>query len=133
MGSSANNPGAGPNPDICASEPVSFYASSTTTRLPSIRYPCASFASASTYAACSSSRIRAARVAAVSSSCTGDGALHDDRAGVEMFVDEVDGAAGDFHAVRDRLRLRVDAGKRGQQRRMDVQDAVRASARRTLR
>ena len=51
-------------------------------------------------------------------------------------VDEVDGHAADLHAVRERLRGRVDAGERGQQRRVRVDDAqrkaideVRASAR----
>ena len=34
------------------------------------------------------------------------------------------GRAGDAHAVLQRLPLRVEAGKRGQQRRMDVQDPV---------
>ena len=37
--------------------------------------------------------------------------LDDDRAGVEVLVDEVDGAAGDAHAVIDRLLLSVDPGE----------------------
>ena len=51
------------------------------------------------------------------------GGLHDDGAGVQVFVDEVDGAAGDFDAVLQRLVLRVQAGEGGQQRRMDIENA----------
>ena len=42
-----------------------------------------------------------------------DGALEDDGAGVEVFVDEVDGAAGYFYAVREGLGLGIEAGERG--------------------
>src|SRR5262249_38686872 len=41
----------------------------------------------------------------------GDGGLNDDRAGIEVFIDEVDGAAGDAHAVIERLALGVEAGE----------------------
>ena len=51
--------------------------------------------------------------------------LRDDRPGVAALVDEVHGAAGDARAVVERLLLRVDAGKRGQQRRVDVDHALR--------
>src|SRR5687767_5907657 len=45
-----------------------------------------------------------------------DGPLHEDRAPVEGLIDQVDGAPGDLHAVRDRLRLRVDARERWKER-----------------
>ena len=54
-----------------------------------------------------------------------DEGLHDDRAGVEIFVHEVHGAAGKFHAVFEGLALRFEAGKGGQQRGMNIQDAIR--------
>ena len=44
----------------------------------------------------------------------GNGALEDDGAVVEMFVDKVNGAAGDFYAVVEGLLLGVEAGKGGQ-------------------
>ena len=44
----------------------------------------------------------------------GDGALENDDAVIEMFVDEVDGAAGPLDAVVESLLLRVEAGKRRQ-------------------
>src|SRR5690349_13980476 len=50
------------------------------------------------------------------------GGLDDDGAGIEIFVDEVDGAAGDLHAVGQRLVLRVESRERGQERRVDVQN-----------
>src|SRR5260370_36014820 len=50
----------------------------------------------------------------------GDSGLRDDRAGVEIFVDEMDGAAGEFHAVFEGLALRFEAGEGREQRRMDV-------------
>ena len=53
-----------------------------------------------------------------------DGALEDDRAGVEGFVDEVNGAAGDLDAVFERLSLRVESGKCGQQAWVNIDDAV---------
>ncbi len=54
----------------------------------------------------------------------GDGALQDDDALVEVFVDEVDGAAGYFDAVVEGLGLSVEAGEGGKQRGMDVEDAI---------
>ena len=51
--------------------------------------------------------------------------LRDDRPAVEARVDEVNRHAGDLHAVRDRLRRRIDAGERGQQRRVRVDDPQR--------
>ena len=53
-----------------------------------------------------------------------DGGLKDDGAGVEIFVDEVDGAAGEFYAVVEGLLLRFEAGERGEERGMDVEDAL---------
>jgi hypothetical protein len=44
-----------------------------------------------------------------------------------MFVDEVHGAAGDLHSIRERLRLRIHSRKRRQQRRVDVHDAIRVA------
>jgi hypothetical protein len=54
----------------------------------------------------------------------GDGGLDDDGAGVEAFVDEMDGAAGEFYAVLQGLELGLEAGEGGQQRGVDVEDAV---------
>ena len=53
-----------------------------------------------------------------------DSSLEQDRAAVEIFVDEVDRAARDFCAVRESLILRIEAGESGQQRRVDIQDAI---------
>ena len=58
----------------------------------------------------------------MSSSSTGTAACSDDRPAVEFGVDEMHGRAAHAHAVLERLPLRVEAGKRRQQRRMDVQD-----------
>src|ERR1700712_3643111 len=44
-----------------------------------------------------------------------DHALRDDRTGVDAVVDEVDGAAGDLRAVRERVAHAVGPGKTGQQ------------------
>src|SRR5437899_3730648 len=54
----------------------------------------------------------------------GDGGLQNDGAGVEIFVDEVDGAAGEFYAVVEGLFLRFQAGERGEERGMDIEDAL---------
>ena len=54
----------------------------------------------------------------------GDRALEDDGAMIEVLVDEVDGAAGDFDSVIERLLLGVEARECGQQRGMDIEDAV---------
>ncbi len=55
----------------------------------------------------------------------GHGALEDDDAVIEVLIDEMDGAAGDGAAVLEGLHLRVKTGKCRQQRRMNVQDAIR--------
>ena len=55
----------------------------------------------------------------------GDNALQDDDAVVEVLVDKVDGATGDLDAVIECLGLGFEAGKRGQQRWVDVENAVR--------
>ena len=44
---------------------------------------------------------------------------------VKLFVDEVDRAAGDLNAVFEGLELRVEAREGGQQRGVDVEDALR--------
>ena len=61
----------------------------------------------------------------MSSSRTGHRRLHHDRAASSSRGHEVHGRAGDLHAVLERLALRVDAGERRQQRRVDVEDRVR--------
>ena len=53
--------------------------------------------------------------------------------GVHARVDEVHGHAEDLHAVVERLLDRAQPGEGGQQRRVDVDDAPRRSARRTPR
>jgi hypothetical protein len=54
----------------------------------------------------------------------GDGALEDDSSVVEVFVDEMDGTAGDLDPVIEGLLLSVESGKCRKQRRMDVENAV---------
>src|SRR3954469_14976809 len=54
-----------------------------------------------------------------------DRALEDDRPAVDPLVDEVDRHAEDLHAVGERLTDRADAGERRQQRRVDIDDALR--------
>ena len=54
----------------------------------------------------------------------GDDGLQDDGACVEVFVDEMDCAAGEFGAVFEGLALRFEAGERGKQRWVDIQDAI---------
>src|SRR3989442_5957460 len=54
----------------------------------------------------------------------GDSGLQNDRAGVEIFVDEMHGAAGEFDAVFEGLALRFEAGEGREQRRVNIQDAV---------
>ena len=51
--------------------------------------------------------------------------LNDDRSAIELRRHQVHGHAADLDAVLERLALRVDARKRRQQRRVDVQDGVR--------
>ena len=50
--------------------------------------------------------------------------LQDDRPAIEPGGHEVHRRAAHAHAVRERLRLGIEAGKRRQQRRMDVQDPI---------
>src|SRR6185437_3740351 len=57
-----------------------------------------------------------------------DGFLENDDAVVEFLVDEMDGASGDLDAVEPGLLLSVEAGEGGQQRGMDVEDALRKGA-----
>ena len=53
-----------------------------------------------------------------------DDGLQDDGAGVEIFVHEMDGAAGEFYAVFEGLALGFEAGEGREKRRMDVEDAI---------
>jgi len=50
--------------------------------------------------------------------------LHYDRTMIQLFIDQVHRAASDLDPLLERLPLGVQAGKRGQERRMNVQDAV---------
>jgi hypothetical protein len=50
--------------------------------------------------------------------------LENDGASVEIFVDEMDGAASEFDAVFEGLALRFEAGERREKGRMNVEDAV---------
>jgi hypothetical protein len=52
------------------------------------------------------------------------GRLQHDRTSVQLWGGQVHGRAGDPHAVIKRLLLRVQAGKRRQERRVDVQNAI---------
>ena len=61
---------------------------------------------------------------ASSVSRTGIARCSDDHAMVQMLIDKVDRAAGDLDAVVEGLRLRIEAGKGGQQRGMDIQNAI---------
>jgi hypothetical protein len=54
----------------------------------------------------------------------GDGALQQDHAVVQVLIDKMDGASGQLDAVIEGLGLRVEAGKGGQERGVDVEDAV---------
>lgn len=53
----------------------------------------------------------------------GHGLLADDGAGIHAGVHKMHGAAGDFHAVVERLFPGFEPGKGGQQRGMDIDDA----------
>jgi len=53
----------------------------------------------------------------------GDGGLQDDGAGVESLVHEMHGASREFRAVLEGLALGFESRKRGQERRMNIQDA----------
>ena len=70
---------------------------------------------------CSTAWIRST---SVSRGSTADGLLADHRAGVEPFVDVVDGDAGRLDARGQRVVDRPRAGELRQQRRVDVDDAV---------
>lgn len=50
--------------------------------------------------------------------------LENDGAVVEVFIDEVHSAASDFHSVIEGLLLGVEARESGQQRGVNVEDAV---------
>ena len=54
-----------------------------------------------------------------------NGLLQDDDSVVELLVDEVDGASGYLYSVVEGLLLGVEAGEGGEQRWMDVEDALR--------
>ena len=54
-----------------------------------------------------------------------DDGLQDDWTCIEIFVHEMDGAAGEFDAVFEGLALRFESRKRREQRWMDIEDAVR--------
>ena len=69
--------------------------------------------------------MRSASVSGVSSVFDRDDGLQDDWAGVEIFVHEMHGAAAELDAVFERLALRLETRKRGQQRGMNIQDAAR--------
>src|SRR6185437_5457155 len=53
-----------------------------------------------------------------------NGGLQDDRAGVEIFVDEMHGAADEFYAVLESLALSFEPGKRRQERRMNIENTA---------
>src|SRR4051812_40386709 len=54
----------------------------------------------------------------------GDDGLANDGSTVEAFVYEVNGAAGELDSMREGPVLRIETGKCGEQRRVDVHDAV---------
>ena len=54
----------------------------------------------------------------------GDGALQDDDTVVDVLVDEVDGASGDFGSEGERLGLGVETWEAGEQAGVDVEDAI---------
>src|SRR5579863_1109182 len=56
--------------------------------------------------------------------CDGNDGLQDDGSGVEIFVDKMDGAAGEFDAIFEGLALRLEAGERREERRVNVEDAT---------
>ena len=53
-----------------------------------------------------------------------DGSLEQNRAAIEIFVDEVDGTSSDLHSMGERLILRIEAGESGQKRGMYVEDTA---------
>lgn len=54
----------------------------------------------------------------------GQNGLENDGTGIEIFIDKMDCAAGEFDAIFEGLALRLKAGKRRQQRWVNVQDAA---------
>jgi hypothetical protein len=54
----------------------------------------------------------------------GDRSLKNDGSVIEMLVHKVDRAAGDLHAIVERLLLGIEAGEGGKQRGVDVENAV---------
>ena len=93
--------------------------------------PARTRAIAAGYSRCSSTRMRADERLGGVARLDRDGRLHDDWAGVELRRHEVHGHAGDVDAVLERLPLRVDARKRRQQRRVNVEDRAAETRRRT--
>ena len=73
---------------------------------------------------CSSSRIRAAERLLRIVVQHRHRRLQNNRAGIQILVDKMHRAAADLDAMFQRLMLRVEAGERGQQRRMDIQRAL---------
>src|SRR6202790_4028455 len=53
-----------------------------------------------------------------------NGGLQYNRAGVEIFVHEMHGAAGEFHSILERLALGLQARKRRQERWVNIQNAI---------
>jgi hypothetical protein len=53
-----------------------------------------------------------------------NGALQNYRAVIEVLIDEVHGAASDFDSIVEGLLLGIESRKGGQQRRVDVEDAI---------
>ncbi len=64
------------------------------------------------------------KVSTVSLSSNGHRGLQDNRTAVEMLIDQMDRAAGDLHAVSEGLVLGIEAREGGQQRRVDIEDAI---------
>src|SRR5687767_12671908 len=54
----------------------------------------------------------------------GHGALRDDWPTIKRLVNKVDRAAANFHAMLERLSLRIKPGKRRQQTRMNIHNPV---------
>ena len=93
-------------------------------RVPRAPVPAASSRTPSGSSSCSSGWSAAWTTAGIARVGHRDRALEQDRPGVDALVHEVDRDADDLHAVVDRLLDRPDARERGQQRRVDVDDAV---------
>src|SRR5206468_2509196 len=52
------------------------------------------------------------------------GSLQQDRAAVQLFIDEMNSASGELHPVLEGLVLSIKAGESRQERRMDIEQAV---------